>query len=123
MQLASLPQGDIEHMEFSDNGKLMAFYLNSDRSPANLYIHDLTTGKSRAMTQSLAKAINPDDLVDAEVVRFKSFDGSLKFHPIVSSSGAISSKLFFHPFIAQDDTPTPRAWISRASAIAKNSNL
>ncbi len=75
LQLASLPQGDIEHMEFSDNGKLMAFYLNSDRSPANLYIHDLTTGKSRAMTQSLAKAINPDDLVDAEVVRFKSFDG------------------------------------------------
>ena len=53
----------------------MAFYVNGDRSPSNLYVHDFNTHRTKQLTQSLAKEINPADLAEAEVVRFKSFDG------------------------------------------------
>ena len=54
----------------------MAFYVNGDRSPDNLFVHDFKTGSAiRQLTQSLSKDIDPSDLVEAQVVRFRSFDG------------------------------------------------
>ena len=73
--LPKLPNGDITGVNISDDEKLMAFYFNGDRSPSNLYVFDFNTGKATRLTNSLNPEINPDDLVDSEVVRFKSFDG------------------------------------------------
>ncbi len=53
----------------------MAFYLNGDRSPSNLYVYDFATKKVTKLTDSLNPEINPADLVDAKVIRYKSFDG------------------------------------------------
>ena len=53
----------------------MAFYVNGDRSPDNLFVHDFNTGILQQLTQSLNKEIDPLDLVEAQVVRFRSFDG------------------------------------------------
>jgi dipeptidyl aminopeptidase/acylaminoacyl peptidase len=55
----------------------MAFYVNGDRSPNNLYVYDLGAEKPVRLTDSLSKEIDPEDLVDSEVVRFKSFDGTV----------------------------------------------
>jgi dipeptidyl aminopeptidase/acylaminoacyl peptidase len=73
--LPKLPNGDITGVTISDDEKLMAFYLNGDRSPANLYVYDFATEKARKLTSSLNPEIAADDLVESEVVRFKSFDG------------------------------------------------
>jgi dipeptidyl aminopeptidase/acylaminoacyl peptidase len=70
-----LPAGEMRSVSFSKSGSLMAFYINADRSPSNLFVVDLKAGKAKQLTQSLSKEINPNDLVDAEVIRFKSFDG------------------------------------------------
>jgi dipeptidyl aminopeptidase/acylaminoacyl peptidase len=73
--LPKLPGGEIRGVTFSKSGARMAFYLNGDRSPSNLFVYDFKTRSTKQLTQSLAKDINPADLVEAQVVRFKSFDG------------------------------------------------
>jgi dipeptidyl aminopeptidase/acylaminoacyl peptidase len=73
--LPKMPNGDITGVNISPSEKLMAFYLNGDRSPSNLYVYDFATRKATRLTDSLNPQINPADLVDSEVIRFKSFDG------------------------------------------------
>jgi dipeptidyl aminopeptidase/acylaminoacyl peptidase len=73
--LPKLPAGDITGVTISDDEKLMAFYFNGDRSPSNLFVYDFASGKATQLTKSLNPEIDPNDLVDSEVVRFKSFDG------------------------------------------------
>jgi dipeptidyl aminopeptidase/acylaminoacyl peptidase len=83
--LPRLPAGDITAVRFADSEKRMAFYVNGDRSPNNLYAYDFGGDKPVRLTDSLSKQIDPADLVDSEVVRFKSFDGmvipSIYFKP------------------------------------------
>jgi dipeptidyl aminopeptidase/acylaminoacyl peptidase len=53
----------------------MAFYFNGSRSPSNLYVYDFATRKVQKLTDSLNPEIDPADLVQSEVIRYKSFDG------------------------------------------------
>lgn len=53
----------------------VAYYAESDRSPADLYVRDLATGATRRLTHSLNPEIDPADLADGADVRFRSFDG------------------------------------------------
>jgi dipeptidyl aminopeptidase/acylaminoacyl peptidase len=73
--LPRLPDGDITSVRISRSEKLMAFYVNSDRQPGNLHVYDFATREAKRLTDTLSKKIDPLDLVDSEVVRFKSFDG------------------------------------------------
>ena len=73
--LPKLPNGDITAVNISPSETRMAFYLNGDRSPSNLYVYDFATKKATRLTDSLNPEINAADLVESEVVRFKSFDG------------------------------------------------
>src|SRR5829696_2552228 len=73
--LPQLPNADITGVNISRSEKLMAFYLNGDRSPSNLYVYDFTTKKATRLTDSLNPEINPADLADSQVIRYKSFDG------------------------------------------------
>jgi dipeptidyl aminopeptidase/acylaminoacyl peptidase len=73
--LPKLPSGNINVVVFSPSEKLMAMYVDADRAPSNLYVHDLASAKTTRLTDTLSKDLDPEDLVDADVVRFKSFDG------------------------------------------------
>jgi dipeptidyl aminopeptidase/acylaminoacyl peptidase len=73
--LPQLPAGDITGVNISPSESRMAFYLNGDRSPANLYVYDFASRKATKLTDSLNPAISTDDLVEAENIRYKSFDG------------------------------------------------
>jgi dipeptidyl aminopeptidase/acylaminoacyl peptidase len=73
--LPKLPDGELRAVTFSRTGARMAFYVNGDRAPSNLFVHDFATREVKQLTEALSKEINPVDLVEAEVVRFKSFDG------------------------------------------------
>ena len=75
VDLPKLPNADITGVSISPSEKLMAFYLNGDRSPSNLYVYDFATKKATRLTDSLNPEINSDDLVDSQVIRYKSFDG------------------------------------------------
>jgi dipeptidyl aminopeptidase/acylaminoacyl peptidase len=49
--------------------------VNGDRSPSNLYVYTLGEAAPRRLTTTLHKEIDPEDLVESEVVRFESRDG------------------------------------------------
>ena len=51
--LPKLPNGDITGVNISPSEKRMAFYLNGDRSPINLYVYDFAMKKA---TQALRTA-------------------------------------------------------------------
>ena len=72
----SLPSGmGAPEVVLAPSEKRMAFFLEGDRAPANLYVHDFGTRKTTRLTDTLNPQIDPKDLVESEVVRFKSFDG------------------------------------------------
>jgi dipeptidyl aminopeptidase/acylaminoacyl peptidase len=73
--MPALPGGEVRGLRFSRTGAKLAFYLNGDRSPSNLFVYDFASKRVQQLTRSLSKEINPSDLVDSRVVRFKSFDG------------------------------------------------
>jgi dipeptidyl aminopeptidase/acylaminoacyl peptidase len=75
INLPQLPDGEITSVNISRSEKLMSFYLNGSRSPNNLYVYNLETEKHSRLTNTLNPEIDPLDLVDAQVVRYKSFDG------------------------------------------------
>jgi dipeptidyl aminopeptidase/acylaminoacyl peptidase len=88
--LPKLPDGDITGVAFEKGGERLACYVNGDTSPSNLYVVDLGTGEHRRLTDALDPAIEERDLVEAEVIRYASFDGlripALLYRPHGSSS-------------------------------------
>lgn len=75
LALPSLPEGQIANVTFSRNEDLMSFYFNGDHTPANLFLFDLKSKSVKQLTDTQNPAIDPADLVDSQVVRYKSFDG------------------------------------------------
>ena len=71
----NLPAGEISSVRISRSESKLAFQLNGDRAPNNLYVYDFGGKAPVRLTDNLTKEIDPNDLVEAEVVRFKSFDG------------------------------------------------
>ncbi len=74
-----LPEMDglsIVSVNVSRKEDAVAIYVQSGRVPSDLYYLSLAHGaKPVQLTRSLNKAIDPDHLVEPEVVRFDSFDG------------------------------------------------
>ncbi len=68
-------KGEVTSVSISRSEKLMRFAVGSSKSPSDLYLYNFETGQHKQLTQSLNPEINIDDLVDGEVVRFKSYDG------------------------------------------------
>lgn len=101
VSLPQLPNADITGVNISPSEKLMAFYLNGDRSPSNLYVYDFVTKKATKLTDSLNPEINQADLVDSQVIRYKSFDGvdipSILYKPkAASAAGKVPALVLVH---------------------------
>jgi len=99
--LPSVPVGEIRGVQISPSERLMAFYVNGSRAPSNLYVLDLKTSKLRRLTQNLSAEVDPADLVEAQVVRFPSYDGvqvpSLLYRPLqVPSTDRAPAVLWIH---------------------------
>lgn len=101
LALPKLPGGEVRGVSFSRTSARMAFYLNGDRSPSNLYVYDFATKKAKQLTQSLSKDIDPNELVEGRIVRFKSFDGmvipSVYYQPKEASpTNKVPAVVFVH---------------------------
>jgi dipeptidyl aminopeptidase/acylaminoacyl peptidase len=75
VNLPKLPNGEITSVGISRSEKLMAFYVNGSKAPNNLFVYDFATQRYTKLTDTMNPEIDPEDLVEAEVVRYKSFDG------------------------------------------------
>jgi len=67
--------GDVRGIVFEDDCDTMAFYVSDDTSPSNLWVTQVGHGSPRRLTDARNPAIEPEDLVAAEIVRYPSFDG------------------------------------------------
>lgn len=67
--------GNITSVNISKSESKMAFYMNGSTSPNNLYIYDFGTARYTKLTDTMNPEIKPADLVEAKVIRYKSFDG------------------------------------------------
>ena len=78
MQPIDLPSphdASVTSVSFSKDDATMAYYASSSRSPGDLWVRALADGEPRQLTRSLNPAIEAEDLVHGEVVRFASYDG------------------------------------------------
>ena len=75
LSLTGVPQGDIRSVRFNRDETQVAFAVVSDTSPADVFVADLATGQARRLTHALNPQIDERRLVEAKVVRFKSYDG------------------------------------------------
>ncbi|MDX1471580.1 MAG: alpha/beta fold hydrolase, partial [Flavobacteriaceae bacterium] len=78
-ELVDLPDfdnGDITGVSFSADENLMRMNVGSSDIPSNMYVYNIETGNQHQITDVLNKEINPEHLVSAGVVRYKSFDGT-----------------------------------------------
>lgn len=75
IDLPSFEGLDITNVNFSEDERLMRFYAGGSHTPSNLYLYDLESKEQSKLTDVLNNEIQGQDLVRAEVVRFKSFDG------------------------------------------------
>jgi dipeptidyl aminopeptidase/acylaminoacyl peptidase len=66
--------GEITSVSISKSEKLMRLSVGGSKSPTNLYVYNFDSGDLTQLTNTLNPEINPDDLVDGKVVRYKSFD-------------------------------------------------
>lgn len=101
LTLAGLPPGDPAQIRFSRDESKIALLLTSDTSPADVYTVDLKAGRSERLTHALNPAINEDDLVPAQIVRYESFDGleipSILYQPKgASASNKVPALVWVH---------------------------
>ena len=75
IELPYVPSGAVAGVTIGDSESTIAFYVNGDRSPNDLYFMKRGVEKPVTLTSSLNPEIDPSDLVDTQVVRFKARDG------------------------------------------------
>jgi len=98
--MSGVPDGEITQVCFNADETRVAFGVNTDTSPRNIYTADLATGEATRLTNALSPAINEAVLVTADIVRYESFD-TLKIPSI-----------FYVPKTASAENPVPAiVWV------------
>jgi dipeptidyl aminopeptidase/acylaminoacyl peptidase len=100
IDLPSIENMEITSVSFSDDESMMRFYAGGSHTPSNLYVYNLETKEQKRLTDVLNPEVQAQDLVKAEVVRYKSFDG-LEIPAI-----------YYKPHQASAETPVPAlVWV------------
>lgn len=69
-----MPGKDIKSVNVSKSEQLVRLTVGSSKSPNDIYVYNFETKSLKKLTDALNPDMNAEDLVDAEVVRYKSFD-------------------------------------------------
>jgi dipeptidyl aminopeptidase/acylaminoacyl peptidase len=106
MREIALPEAgalDITSVGMSDDESQLAFYASTPKTPRNLYVATLEgerASEPKRLTDTLNPDIDPEHLVNAESVRFASYDG-------VEIPG-----ILYKPHLASAETPVPAlVWV------------
>ena len=96
-----IKDGDVKGVVISPTEKNMLLTVGSSRSPDNLYSYNFETKTLKQLTQTLNTEVDANDLVSAEVIRFKSFDGkeipAIYYKPLTTSKeNKVPALLWIH---------------------------
>ena len=97
--LPSLPEGEVKSLTVSRDESRLALYVSSDREPANLFTSVIGDEKVTKLTDARNPKIDPQHLVDAQVIRYASFDKlkipAILYRPHGASSSAKAPGIIF----------------------------
>ncbi len=100
IELPKIENMEVTSVAFSDDEKLMRFYAGGSHTPSNLYVYNLETKEQKQLTNVLNPEIQGQDLVKAEVIRYKSFDG------------VEIPAIYYKPHQASEENPVPAlVWV------------
>lgn len=100
IELPKIENMEVTSVAFSDGEKLMRFYAGGSHTPSNLYVYNLETKEQKQLTDVLNPEIQGQDLVKAEVIRYKSFDG------------VEIPAIYYKPHQASEENPVPAlVWV------------
>ena len=100
IELPKIENMEVTSVAFSDDEKLMRFYAGGSHTPSNLYVYNLETKEQKQLTNVLNPEIQGQDLVKAEVIRYKSFDG------------VEIPAIYYKPHQASEENPAPAlVWV------------
>jgi dipeptidyl aminopeptidase/acylaminoacyl peptidase len=68
-------QGVVGGLNFSENGKFLAFTFSSAKNNGDIWLYDLENKKLAQITKSERSSIPQESFVEPQLVKFKSFDG------------------------------------------------
>jgi dipeptidyl aminopeptidase/acylaminoacyl peptidase len=96
-----IADADVLGAEISRSEKNMLITVGSSTSPADIYTYNFEKKELKQLTSSLNKAVDRNDLVKAEVVRYKSFDGkeipAIYYKPLnASKENKVGALVFVH---------------------------
>jgi dipeptidyl aminopeptidase/acylaminoacyl peptidase len=81
--------GTVNSLQISPSEKNMLLTMGSSKSPNNLYVYNFESKQLKQLTHTLDPAIDQNDLVSAQVIRFPSFDGkqipAIYYKPLTAS--------------------------------------
>ena len=74
LKTPKLPLGVLSGLDWHENSRELAFTLSAAKSPSDAYSLDVKTGKLERWTESETGGLNPENFVEPELVKLKSFD-------------------------------------------------
>lgn len=84
-----IPDGDIKGVNISESEKLMRLTVGASKSTSNIYVYNFEDRSLKKLTNTMNPELDADNLVSAEIVRFKSFDGleipAIYYKPLTAS--------------------------------------
>ena len=93
LKFPEVKDGDVQGVNISPSEKNMILFIASDKSPVNLWSYNFETQTLKQITKTLGGEVDPNDLVNASVVRFKSFDGTevpaILYKPLTASKDSL----------------------------------
>lgn len=75
LELPDFENEFITGLEFSRDEKMAVLNVGGSHTPTNLYVFNLETKEVTKLTDVLNEEIAQEDLVEAEIIRYESFDG------------------------------------------------
>lgn len=95
VDLPEIPGGNIQGVSISDAEDKMRLTVGTSRTPSDLYVYEFENGDLKKLTNTLNPEINPEHLVEAEIIRYQSFD-SLEIPAV-----------YYKPHQASPENPVP----------------
>lgn len=84
-----IPDGDVKGVNISESEDLMRLVVGTSKSSNDIYMYSFKTKELKKLTNTMSSELDADQLVSAEVVRFKSFDGleipAIYYKPLTAS--------------------------------------
>ncbi|MEA2527740.1 MAG: hypothetical protein QOF73_4967 [Thermomicrobiales bacterium] len=75
ISLPPIPNGVVQLLKVSPDGKKIGLMLNRPTHPAEIYLVDVPSGAVTQITDGFLGGIDEADLIEPELIRFPSFDG------------------------------------------------